>query len=381
LNDPSDFRSIPKAEMLATNHLLIQIVPRLTPENCGVSDHAIQLAQELHAAFGVDTAFVVLNSDERCNAPYPVVHCAPSQLLEACLSLSEGRPGALLVHLSGYGYSPDGAPTLLADALANVRADGRFQVAVYFHELFATGMPWKSAFWYSRRQEKAVRRIAEECDLLVTNTRHHANWLEREPVIRSKDPIQLLPVFSTIGESRAPAPVAERDPAIAIFGLAATRQRGYEKLSSLPGLLNDLGIKEICDIGPDFDVPAELNGIPVRRHGTLAAADLASQLSQTRFGFLSHDSFSLAKSSIFAGYCAQGTIPVIAQPFSGEVDGLKDGVHVLSQETVKTSQASGLQRCSTAAWQWYSGHRLHTHAATYARWLDQQESKLPEQRR
>jgi hypothetical protein len=215
----------------------------------------------------------------------------------------------------------------------------------------------------------------------VTNTRYHADWLKREPVMRSKDPIQLLPVFSTVGEARAPVPVAQRDPAIAIFGLAATRQRGYKKLSSLSGLLNDLGIKEIWDIGSAFDVPAELSGIPVRRHGTLAAADLASQLSQARFGYLSHNSFSLAKSSIFAGYCAQGTIPVIAQSFSGEVDGLKDGVHLLSQETVKTTQTSGLQRCSTAAWDWYSGHRLHTHAATYARWLDQQESKLPEQQR
>ena len=174
------------------------------------------------AAFGIDIAFVVLNSNEACSLPYPMIHCPPAQLLETCLSMTEGRPGALLVHLSGYGYSADGAPTLLADALASVRADCRFRIAVYFHELFATGMPWSSAFWHSRRQRNAVRRIAEECDLLVTNSRYHADWLEREPMRQSAAPIQLLPVFSAVGETPAPTPVPRRKPQITVFGLAGT---------------------------------------------------------------------------------------------------------------------------------------------------------------
>ena len=40
--------------------LLIQVVPRLKPGRCGLSDHAIALAQELDSAFAVRTAFVVL---------------------------------------------------------------------------------------------------------------------------------------------------------------------------------------------------------------------------------------------------------------------------------------------------------------------------------
>ncbi len=327
---------IATADMLPSDRLLIQVVPRLKPARCGVSDQAIMLAQELKAAFGIDTAFVVLNSNEACSLPYSMIHWPPAQLLETCLSLTEGRPGAILVHLSGYGYSADGAPTLLADALASVRTDGRFRIAVYFHELFATGMPWRSAFWHSRRQRNAVRRIAEGCDLLVTSSRYHADWLEREPVRQSAAPIQLLPVFSAVGETPAPTPVPQREPAIAVFGLAGTRQNAYKKMASQAGMLHDLGIKEILDIGPEFDAPRELNGIPVRRAGALAAPDLADLLSHSMFGFLPHDSALLAKSSIFAGYCAQGTIPVIGEPFLGEVDGLRDGVHVLSQRTVKS---------------------------------------------
>lgn len=358
-----------------TNRLLIQVVPRLKPGRCGVSDQAILLAGELKAAFGIDTAFVVLNSKEPCDVPFLAVHCAPSRLRQECLSLSEGRPGAILLHLSGYGYSADGAPTLLAEALANVRADGRFRIAVYFHELFATGMPWRSAFWYSRRQRKAVCRIAGECDLLVTSTRHHADWLEREPVRRTATPVRLLPVFSAAGETQEPVPAVRRESVMTVFGLAATRQRAYKELPELGSMLQGLGIRKIFDIGPDFDAPSELNGIPVRRMGALATADLAGLLSRSMLGFVPHAPFSLAKSSIFASYCAQGTVPVLAAHFSGEVDGLKDGVHLVSPQTANDVQASGLEQCSIEAWRWYSGHKLHVHAATYARWLDQPQTE------
>lgn len=359
--------------MVPANRLLIQVVPQLKPGQCGVSDHAILLARELKSAFGIESAFVVLNSDARCSLPHSVVHCAPEGLLAACLTLSRGRPGALLVHLSGYGYSPDGAPTLLAEALRNVKSDGRLPVAVYFHELFATGLPWTPAFWHSHRQRKALRRIAEECDLHVTNIQRHADWLEIDPVRRPTACVELLPVFSTVGEAPERTPFAQREPAIAIFGLLGTRRNAYTELSSLAGMLSRLGIREILDIGPQFAAPSELNGIPVRCMGSLPAADVVKRLSQTRFGFLSYPSFCLAKSGVFAAYCAQGVIPVIATPFSQEEDGLRDGVHVLSPRTVMAAQASGLEQCSEAAWLWYSKHRLHAHAATYARWFDELE--------
>jgi len=355
--------------MISEDPRLIQVVPRLTPARCGVSDHAILLAQELETAFGIETAFVVLNSDEACSVSYPAIHCAPAHLLHACLSLSEGRPGAILVHLSGYGYSADGAPTLLADALANVKADRRFRIAVYFHELFATGMPWRSAFWHSRRQRKAVHRIAEGCDLLLTSSQYYADWLQREPARRSATPVQLLPMFSNVGETQEATPIAQREPVMTVFGLAATRQIAYKKLAPLAGMLHDLGIEEILDIGPEFAVPIELNGIPVRRMGVLATDHVASLLSQTTFGFLACNPLHLAKSGVCASYCAHGTIPVLAATFSEEIDGLKDGVNVLSPLTAKAAREAGLVSCSNAAWHWYSKHNLRTHASKYAAWL------------
>jgi hypothetical protein len=356
------------------NPQIIQVVPRMTPALCGVSDGALLLAGELEAGIGIKTAIAVLNANKTHDVPFPILYGSPAQLLEMCLTLSKGKPGHLLVHLSGYGYSADGAPTLLAEALRSVRADGRFRIAVFFHELFATGMPWRSAFWYARRQKRAVRRIAEVCDLLVTNTRSYVDWLHRETVRRSASPIQYMPVFSQVGEAQQHIFLVDRDPVMAVFGLGGTRQNAYRELPALGNLLHQLGIQEILDIGPEFESPGEVGGIPVRRMGVLAATEIARQFSRSTFGFLSYPRTRLAKSGVFAGYCAHGVIPVIAQHFPRQVDGLEDGVHVLSPHTATAAQASGLESCSIAAWRWYAGHRLHDHATLYARWVDEMES-------
>jgi hypothetical protein len=359
--------------MIRTSPLLIQVVPRLIPGRCGVTDHVIPLAEELKSAFDIDTAFIALNSDARCELEFPVVYCKPDRLLAPCLELSGNKHCAILVHVSGYGYSANGAPTLVARALSEVSKNGHFSIAAYFHELFASGPPWKSAFWHEPRQKAAVRKIAELCDLMVTNIEQHARWLENETQRKPGVAIQLLPVQSTIGEAWERIPLAERAPNMAVFGLAVTRKKAYRELSELSGLLRALGVEEFIDIGADCGVGPEVGGIPVERRGMLPATEVAALLARAKYGFISYSPLYLAKSSIFAAYCAQGAVPVIATPFEGQIDGLLDGVHLLSPKTAQRSLASGLDRCSMEARAWYDKHRIRVHAATYARWLNQPE--------
>jgi hypothetical protein len=355
--------------MPSRKRLLIQVVSQLKPERCGVSDHALLLARELDSALGIRTAFVVLNSTEPCDTPFARVDCTPPQLLETCISLSQGEPGAILVHYSGYGYSADGAPFALAEAIERVRASGHFRIVVYFHELFATGMPWRSAFWHTHRQRRIVRRLAKECDLIATNSSLHLDWLEREAIQGGSASVRLLPAFSNVGESLEIPPMSGRQPAMVVFGLPATRRKAYRRMSSLARLLHSVGIEEIVDVGPEFESPSGMCGIPVRRVGALAAAETATVLSQSMFGFAQHPPSWLAKSGVFAGLCAHGVVPVAPDSFPGEVDGLRDGVHLISPRTAKAVLAGGLERCSAAAWHWYSGHRLRLHAAAYSRLL------------
>jgi hypothetical protein len=256
-------------------------------------------------------------------------------------------------------------PALLADALEKVKADGRFRVAVFFHELYASGMPWTSAFWFAKRQKRAYRRIAEVCDLPVTNARVFADWLGRQIA----SPVQCLSVFSQVGEMQRLNSFADRDRAMAVFGLAGTRQRVYAELGKPGDTLHQLGVREILDIGPACEAPGEVRGVPVRRIGVLAAAEIDRLFARTAFGYLAYPPNCLAKSGVFAAYSAHGVIPLIARNFRGEFDGLKDGVHLLSPLTARAISPAGLEECSRAAWNWYSGHRLHDHAAIYDRWL------------
>ncbi len=367
MRDRNSNRSVQKS--LSTRPLLIQVVPQLIPGRCGVSDQAVFLAREFNEAFAIDTAFVVLNSNRRTDLPFPVVHCLPSELLETCLKLTDGQPGAMLVHMSGYGYSADGAATLLAASLETVREKGQFRIAVFFHETFASGPPWKSAFWHSRRQQKALRKIIAQSELNATSTDYFVKWLGGESRKQGRPPIQLMPVFSAAGETGAPRPFAERKPVMLVFGLAGTRKLAYQMLGTAGDLLGTLGIQEIFDVGPEFNRPSEINGIRVQGMGLVPPEELPGIFSRAQFGFVTHPWFCLGKSSVLAGYCAQGTIPVLTGPFPDEADGLREGVHIVSPRTARHARESGWEACSRAAWSWYNGHRLHAHAELYAKWM------------
>jgi hypothetical protein len=355
--------------MPAPAPLLIQVVASLMPGRNGVGDHALALGHEIQSAFGINTAFAVVNSNESCSLPYPTIFCSPSRLLENCLKLAQERPAAVLVHVSGYGYSRDGAPTLLADALDEVKASGRFRLGVYFHELFATGMPWRSAFWHTRRQQNAVRRIAAQCSLIVTNTAYHAEWLERQSQRRGGAPVERISVFSTVGEADEPAAFEQRDAALVVFGLAGGRECSYRQLAAAGNLVHALGVEEILDVGPEGNLPAQVQGIRVKRMGLLPGGEVAAVFSRARFGVVHHPWFCLAKSSIFAAYCAQGVVPVVTKPFSQEVDGLAEGLQVVTPRTAACAARSAWEDRSRAAWKWYRTHRLRVHAERYAKWL------------
>lgn len=353
----------------APRPLLIQVVPRLKPGRCGVSDQAVLLASELKTGFGIDSAFVVLNSNEQCTLPYAMVYRPATDLLESCLELTQGFSGTVLIHVSGYGYSADGAPTLLADALEKVGAGGEFRMAAYFHENFASGPPWKSAFWYKRRQQNVLRRIICQCGLMVTNIERHAEWLERESRILGGVPVERMPVFSPAGETDTPVPFAQRSAAMVVFGLPATRESAYRKMAAAGSLVETLGIEEILDVGRGCNHPTDVNGVRVKPIGSLPSGELAAVFSYVRFGFVQHPMNCLGKSSVFAAYCAQGTIPVIGEPFPEEADGLLEGVHVVTPRAASSARMSGWETCSHGAWSWYMGHRLRIHAQRYAKWM------------
>ena len=354
--------------------LLIQIVPQLKPGRCGVSDHALPLAAELKASFAMDSAFAVLNSDERNPVPHRVLFGSQQNLSAICNELAGDSPAAVLVHLSGYGYAPNGAPVQLAQSLSQLAGEGKFPIAVYFHELFTQTWPWRSSFWARRKQIQVVRSMAENASLLLTSISRYTHWLNTVPRRKPGATVLAMPLFSTCGESIDPLPATRREPSMAIFGLEPTRRRAYKELRVRKHLLRDLQVDCILDIGPGKISPDSLAGVPVKRLGPLSVPDLAHQLDSIRFGYLSYTAPFIGKSSVFAGYCAHAVIPIIPTPFSGEVDGLKDGAHLLTEKSAPNTGPAQWDRCALTAWRWYAVHNLHTYAAALAGWVNRQMS-------
>lgn len=346
--------------------LLIQILPRFTPGRCGVTDHATTLADQLLADHAIETRYAVLGS--AIAADDAVCGVTLEHLPGLIAELATGRKAGVLLHMSGYGYSADGAPTRLAQQWLAIDAGKQYKTAVYFHELFAMGPPWRKHFWYSWRQRAAMRQFSAHAEMMLTNTGKHAAWLRRKNPDTHSLRLHQMPVFSTIGESLA-YPAAAREPALVILGLPGTRARAYAHLKAHPGLVSLLGIDRVLDVGPEFDAPRQMDGIQVERQGVVPASELAALLRRVRFGFAGLPPNALAKSSVFANYCANGTIAVTTTAFAGELDGLMDGRELLSPGSLNRAASNGWDAMSKAGWSWYQGHRASVHAALYSDWL------------
>jgi hypothetical protein len=123
--------------------------------------------------------------------------------------------------------------------------------------------------------------------------------------------VRVLPVFSTVGEPSSPPPLAQRARRLILFGGSGTRGRAYRSLARPLG--ETCRIEEICDVGPPADDrPDRIAGIPVRPLGVLTAAEVSGLLLESMAGFVAYPASFLAKSTVFAAYCAHGMLPVTA---------------------------------------------------------------------
>ncbi len=317
---------------------VVQIVPAIPPAIGGVTGYAEALAAALAAQAGIESRFVSPLSGD----------------LERELS----GAGTLLLHYANYGYERRGCPAELVAGLEAWKAggEGRRLVTV-FHEVYASGPPWRSSFWLSPRQRRLACRLATLSDALLTTLGLYAGLLARlAPGVR----VTVAPVFSTVGEP-AGEEVGARPPVMAVFGGAGARARAYgEALPELAAACRALAVEEIVDIGADASAPARVSGLPVRRLGTLPAAEVSRHLLAARAGFLAYPPGFLAKSTIFAAYCAHGLAPVCV--WKGRGGGT-------AEAPLWRAAGPGAEEVATAARGWYRSHALARQVETYRRLL------------
>lgn len=374
-----------KSDLATMNSLshITAIVPRLPPAVDGLGDYGLNLALALRQDFGVVTDFIV--GDPNWVAGTSIEGFTVKQVeRQSAAALVDLLPkesqscATVLLHYVGYGYAKRGCPVWLIQGLERWRkaATNRCLVTM-FHEIHAFGPIWTSQFWTSPLQRNLVTRLVVRSDRCLTSKQGYAQILDRlSPGKHEKIPT--LPVFSTVGEPEHRPPLAERPRRLVVFGGRGPRSRVYERSRlALERTCRDLEIAEILDIGPPLGFAIEpVNGTPITPLGVKAPQEISRLLSSAVVGFFDYHAEFLAKSTIFAAYCAHRVLPVgVFYEGQNDVDGLEAGKHywLANREQERLNLSLG-QVVADNALAWYEAHNVTTQAQFYTALLTSDRS-------
>lgn len=344
---------------------IIQIVPQLPPAINGVGDYALSLARQMRQDFDLGTHFIV--GDHVWSGTTEVDGFAVSQLkahspATLLALLQNSNSTTVLLHYVGYGYAKRGCPTWLINSLEQWKANHpKARLATMFHEVYASGPPWTSAFWLSALQKGLAARLARVSDRLLTSKELYAEILQK--MSRGKHTqIPTLPVFSSVGEPESLLTLAQRKPQLVVFGGHNNRGRVYQKsLAKLNLVCQTLGIKEIIDIGSPTGLSlSTMDTVPIVEMGQQSIPQVSEILSNALVGFLDYNPGYLAKSSIFAAYCAHGLLPINALGSFSLIDGIMPGEHYWfpDQSLTHLNSWKEMQAIANNAHDWYQSHNI-----------------------
>jgi hypothetical protein len=359
---------------------VIAIVPRLPPAIDGVGDYALNLARQLRKDFNIQTHFIVGNSTWQGAAEIEgftisqIIDNSANILVNVLSNYHSSSP--VLLHYVGYGYAKRGCPVWLVDGLQRWKSlYPKSNLVTMFHEISASGPPWTSAFWLSSLQKDLAARLTKLSDRCITSTQDYAEKLYKLAANQKFDIIS-LPVFCTIGELDYAPPLVNRTKRLVIFGHKNSRTQVYQEcLTPLQQICQSLNIQEICDIGASTGlVLSDMIGIPCVEKGITEAAEISKIFKDSIVGFLNFPPPTyLAKSTIFAAFCAHGLIPCMVSGSKTPIDGLESGKHYFSTSN-QISQISleiG-QQIANNAYNWYQNHSLSAQAKVFAICLNHQ---------
>jgi hypothetical protein len=336
---------------------IVQIVPQLTPPFEGVGSFAQGLAGALLDGPGIASRLLAAGP----GAP----GAEPEARAFAARLEREAGAEPVLLHYAGYGYQPRGCPSWLVDGLAAWKAGGRRRLVTVFHEVYASGPPWRSSFWLSPAQRRLAARLATLSDGRVTSLALYRRALLR---LRPGLEVAVLPVFATVGEPAAVLPLAARARRLVVFGGPGGRERAYRRHAEvLAAACRALDLEAVWDVGPasppgNAGPPAAVAGRPLRRLGELPSAEVDALMAESLAGFVAHPPRFLAKSTVFAAYCAHGMLPLCGAPAQNGVEG---EVPRCWEPHHHAATPEELQVFAGEARAWYRTHTAAVHAALY----------------
>lgn len=323
----------------------------VAPGSGGVRDYLECLRAQWEAT-GIESQVITLAESD-----------AQQQSLAARLRLvveTEGRPCSLILHFSGYGFQRRGLCFWLLREIENARRElgPRLHLVTMFHELFASGPPWRSAFWLSRVQAWIAMRIARASDALWTNTELHARWLRQQ--VDASIPIDVNPVFSNIGEPDVVAPAEGRTRRLVVFGAPSTRGRALRLLPRYANRLRSQGITEVVEVGSGPAFPWVEEILAHYFVGRLGVDQVHDLLQDSAYGLIDYPPRYLGKSSVFAAYAVHGCVTLNTADSDLDSDRLQRDLHfaALPPAGDVPHDAEARQRVCDAARDWYAQHSL-----------------------
>lgn len=343
---------------------VLQLVPRLSGQLDGVADYARALGAALQSGGGTRVSYlsgdptddlVVAHDTE----PVSRVGSRSNTALNSALGQFSSAKGAraILVHYVNYGYASRGCPFWLVRGLSEwKRRFPGIRMVTMFHELYASGPPWRSSFWLSPMQRILARLMYSLSDAVVTNREASRRWLEKGGSAARR--IRVMPVFSCLGEPAKIVDWHERRAQLVVAGSSGACDRAYgASRSQLELACTTLGIQEVVDIGARTGpIPARIGNAKVSALGHLSPVEASSVLSQARAGFIDYPSGFLGKSTVFAAYAAHGVVPVVSKLHGTDEPGLAESAGYWVPDSGEVPADFAAIACK--ARNWYSGHRL-----------------------
>jgi hypothetical protein len=307
---------------------IIQIVPRMPPRTDGIGDHALCLAEQLRKHHNIISTFLVCDptwrgSSEINGFRVESVRSRDSRafidaITRSAHGLNEDLP--LLLHFAPYGFAGRGVPVWLYMGLSQWSQRHPLSINIMFHELEAHARsPLSSVFWLSFFQSLLIGALAKISRATLTNTGIYQNKLRNFKT----GAVELLPVFSTIGEPTVNLLLKDRIKQLVIFGRSAQRSATYmTDHSDIKEIFDLVQPERIVDIGDSLPGKRKnsLHGVEIIYSGRLPGHDVSQIMGESIGSILHYPSALLGKSSIFAAICAHGAIPFLIGQFDSKED-------------------------------------------------------------
>jgi len=341
--------------------VVLQIIPQISDEPDGVTDYALNLAKALLANHRLRTRFATGKRSEFSEKDgFEITALTDAQTLHA---------RSLILHYVNYGYQNRGLPFSLVTALRRLRQRCCGRILVIFHELFASGPPWKSEFWLEPLQKKLARDVVQLADARLVSSESMREILNH--IAPGLDAI-VHPIPSAFGE-----PIIDVDQLRArdnhrwlICGGTQVIERSLRSfLQIIDAIPNVLAPAEVLVVGgtenPNVRRMLKSLGHVRSEYHPAVSAERASQiLSTCTFGWL--DYFAdrkakpdlLLKSSSFANMCANAVVCVMPQasgPISLNGEPLP-GPFTIARDGVRLPSASDRHVVAHAIYDWYHRH-------------------------